>query len=320
MSAEAQTIDQQFADFEKFAEAVRCYDVVCRQLGPGKFHASATQVVTENALLSGLSANRGLEAAGSPPQGMLTFGMPTVNCQPFAWRNRKTDANSVQFYRPQTELLVNTHGNFDAIDLSLTEQHLLTVAETLDIKEPEKLICQGRMVNCAEPRMASLRRTSATLIKMVFASALPGNEARTSHLMEFILPALLLRTLEEEHGSAQHSPPRKSLRAFLAAKAYINHNIESPVSISDLCNLTNTSDRTLQKIFLQITGIGPKAYIRTVRLNRIHTDLLNAKPGTITVTDAANRYGFWHMGQFAADYRLLFGELPSETLRKINPA
>jgi len=34
------------------------------------------------------------------------------------------------------------------------------------------------------------------------------------------------------------------------------------------------------------------------------------KIGTI-----ANRCGFWHMGRFAADYRRLFGELPSETLR-----
>ena len=27
------------------------------------------------------------------------------------------------------------------------------------------------------------------------------------------------------------------------------------------------------------------------------------------------RWGFWHMSRFARDYRLLFGELPSETLR-----
>ena len=30
--------------------------------------------------------------------------------------------------------------------------------------------------------------------------------------------------------------------------------------------------------------------------------------------DSANNWGFWHMGQFAKDYRRLFGELPSKTL------
>jgi AraC family ethanolamine operon transcriptional activator len=32
------------------------------------------------------------------------------------------------------------------------------------------------------------------------------------------------------------------------------------------------------------------------------------------IADVANRWGFWHMGQFAADYRRQFGELPSETV------
>jgi hypothetical protein len=27
-------------------------------------------------------------------------------------------------------------------------------------------------------------------------------------------------------------------------------------------------------------------------------------------------HGFWHMGQFAADYRAIYGELPSKTLRR----
>jgi len=34
------------------------------------------------------------------------------------------------------------------------------------------------------------------------------------------------------------------------------------------------------------------------------------------VADVANRHGFWHMGQFAKDYRKTFGELPSETLKR----
>jgi len=34
------------------------------------------------------------------------------------------------------------------------------------------------------------------------------------------------------------------------------------------------------------------------------------------VTDVANSWGFWHMGQFAADFRRQFGELPSETVRR----
>ena len=38
------------------------------------------------------------------------------------------------------------------------------------------------------------------------------------------------------------------------------------------------------------------------------------KSSTYSVADAANEWGFWHMGQFAKDYRRMFGELPSETL------
>jgi len=33
------------------------------------------------------------------------------------------------------------------------------------------------------------------------------------------------------------------------------------------------------------------------------------------VQDIAARWGFWHLSHFANDYRRMFGELPSETLR-----
>ncbi|RKX37917.1 MAG: hypothetical protein DRP64_16575 [Verrucomicrobia bacterium] len=60
--------------------------------------------------------------------------------------------------------------------------------------------------------------------------------------------------------------------------------------------------------------MSPKNYINAMRLNGVHKQLRGAQPGQIRVADAANNWGFWHMGQFAADYRKLFGENPSATL------
>ena len=58
------------------------------------------------------------------------------------------------------------------------------------------------------------------------------------------------------------------------------------------------------------------AYIKNFRLNQVRTLLKSRSPENTLVQDAAHRWGFSHMGQFAADYKLLFGENPSETLNK----
>ena len=42
-------------------------------------------------------------------------------------------------------------------------------------------------------------------------------------------------------------------------------------------------------------------------------ELWNSQQSKVGIRDIANRYGFWHMGQFAADYKKLFGELLSKT-------
>ncbi len=52
-----------------------------------------------------------------------------------------------------------------------------------------------------------------------------------------------------------------------------------------------------------------------MRLNKAHRMLLRPTDET-TVTDAATQFGFYHFGHFARVYARLFGERPSETLRR----
>ena len=45
-------------------------------------------------------------------------------------------------------------------------------------------------------------------------------------------------------------------------------------------------------------------------------DLTQADPRSNSVTETALEWGFSHLGRFSAEYRALFGELPSETLNQ----
>ena len=66
-------------------------------------------------------------------------------------------------------------------------------------------------------------------------------------------------------------------------------------------------------------GITPKQCLQAVRLTGVRRDLRRSG-AKAKIADVANRWEFWHMGQFAADYRHQFGELPSETLQRHNGA
>jgi transcriptional regulator GlxA family with amidase domain len=59
----------------------------------------------------------------------------------------------------------------------------------------------------------------------------------------------------------------------------------------------------------------PMAYLRRVRLDQVHHDLVTGDRWTTTVTAAAARWGFAHTGRFAVLYRETYGQSPHVTLR-----
>lgn len=97
------------------------------------------------------------------------------------------------------------------------------------------------------------------------------------------------------------------------AEEYILAHAHEPLSIEQLAEHVGVSVRTLFSGFREFRDISPMAFLRDVRLARVHQDL--REPGSHSVTDIALKWGFAHLGRFSQEYRKRYGELPSQTCR-----
>lgn len=86
-------------------------------------------------------------------------------------------------------------------------------------------------------------------------------------------------------------------------------------STAELARGTGVSARALQRAFESSGHPSPMAYLRRLRLHNVRAELAAHSPDSVTVTTVAVRWGFLHLGRFASQYRQLFGESPSQTLR-----
>ncbi len=93
-------------------------------------------------------------------------------------------------------------------------------------------------------------------------------------------------------------------------------NVDERLYVTDLCRAAGVSERTLEYAFRAVMGLSPTAYLTRIRLHRVHHALLQAQPGSTTVTEQALNWGFWHFGEFSRAYKDCFDELPSNTLRR----
>lgn len=118
-------------------------------------------------------------------------------------------------------------------------------------------------------------------------------------------------TQSEPEPSGLNTTPDSVRRAV----AYIESNADRDIGVADIADAAGVTPRALQYAFRRHLGTTPLGHLRVVRLDLVHRDLTAANPFSgATVTQLAGRWGFWHAGRFAAQYRAVYGRSPSETL------
>jgi AraC-like DNA-binding protein len=147
--------------------------------------------------------------------------------------------------------------------------------------------------------------------------ARPGGEPidDVARLQDNLLGAVAWSARQNRHGAVWS-------RSFVTSDRIVDRCLDFVRSTStwqpravDLCRAAAMSERRVRSAFLHVTGMSPNPYFRLVALNQARTLLRQAQKDSTTVTDVAGVLGFHNLGRFARDYRALFGEFPSETLR-----
>ena len=87
-----------------------------------------------------------------------------------------------------------------------------------------------------------------------------------------------------------------------------------------LSRSVGVSERTLRNAFADVHRESPKRYFLNERLRRAQQALTDVRCAGTTVTAVATQYGFYELGRFALQYKAMFGESPSHTLRRHRPS
>lgn len=135
-----------------------------------------------------------------------------------------------------------------------------------------------------------------------------------TQLLASLILAAFPSTAQMESSSADHHDA--STAAIRRAIAFVDDNAHLPVALADIASHVHMTPRGVQYLFRRHLNCTPMQYLRKVRLDLAHRDLLRASPEVCTVAEIADRWGFAHHSRFAYYYQQTYGTSPQRTLKR----
>ena len=303
-------LDQCFSDPDEFASSIE-WDFDFRQLEAGPLRARAALIGTSHTIVMRVELNRAFHQAGMPPTGMLTFGLPDVENGDFKWYGKDACGGDI--------LNFNLDGGFDGVSKAGFAGFTISMRETLlqEVSEVLELNFDYRDQIRATEIWRNTNQITNRLRQRLFAAydAVPNFSCPDAQeFFDFSAAALLLEVLSGQGISSTRLIQPFRSRALRMTMEWMDEIGELPLTVMELCRKTGFSAPTLYRAFSEEFGVGPKRYLHVRRLAGVRRDLRSLHT-TESISDIAARWGFWHMGKFAADYRRQFGELPSDSRR-----
>ncbi|MCP9943327.1 helix-turn-helix transcriptional regulator [Cyanobium sp. ATX 6E8] len=287
-------------------------------------HRASTATVGELTLTSGYTCPI-IGAIGENP------GIGAINICYSGAANYEVDGRSYSihgeaplYFNPGLEYRYATD-HYNGLVLHVDLQRLQNTAATIggvglsgrrfapDLQRPQVLAM-------TEKRQAELLLTLRRAFALVDAPELENRgdlaTLQIDDLIYRILALALCSKLADADQQTRHQ--REGLSRQLIFKElleWIQANLHSPISLTELEQRSGYSRRNLQLAFSQRFGCGPIQWVRRQRLELARQHLLNPAASD-TVAGISSKLGFRNLSAFSRDFHGVFGIRPSEVLRE----
>jgi AraC-like DNA-binding protein len=134
--------------------------------------------------------------------------------------------------------------------------------------------------------------------------------------LEQALTHAMITALSRMTAAERRWLPGQHARIVNRFHEFLESRPDEPVYLAELCSAIGASERILRTCCQEVLGVGPVRYLWLRRMYLSRRALLRSDASTTTVTEIATTHGFWELGRFSVEYRGLFGESPSISLRR----
>ncbi|KMO74759.1 MULTISPECIES: AraC family transcriptional regulator [Mycolicibacterium] len=235
------------------------------------------------------------------------------------WRDgrvERTTVGTAAVLTPGMPVNLNWSSDCREICVKVSETQMRTQLETMLGRSVDRRITFARKMNLntrASYDWFGLVRTLAR--EAGRTNGLLTHRLAVDNLQRQLVEGLLLiqpHNYSEELAAEQRPAGEAAVKR---AVDLMHAHPEISWDTAGLAHATGVTARALQKAFQRYGHPPPMTCLRRIRLERVHTELIDSDSGATTVTAVAGRWGFVHLGRFADQYRKQFGHSPSATLR-----
>ena len=310
---------REFATYDQVAEAIRDADLAAfihsRQVRPWSLDAWSAG----SALLQRSVEGAAVSSTGVVAPGRVAFFLTGERSASRRCNGEELDAGGVFRFVPGEEFSSLSRRPTEWMALTATTEALRRAERILDGRFAPERPLEARSSKANPAAAAEFRALLAGAMRAMDEAAPSGLHPEAARNLEESLCLAAARLFAADGHAARRSRRGVSrFRVLAEVEAVLAAAGSEPVYVSALCEKLGLPERTLRYVFEEQFGASPMRVLRARRLCDVRLALRTAAPGT-RVSEVAGRFGFWHLGQFATDYRALFGDRPSETLRTARP-
>lgn len=146
-------------------------------------------------------------------------------------------------------------------------------------------------------------------------SGVAHSRAVQENLEQMLIRALLDTQPSQITQALESRESQVVPRCVLRVERYIDEHLAGEITVEGMIEASGVSARTMFSAFKKYRGKSPMSHVRHLRLQQVRRDLMDAEPGT-RVTDILTKRGITQFGRFAVIYKKIYGESPSQTIKR----